>query len=96
MHLGAFSILNAPTCNNTPEHASALLYARLPAPAAARLPVPAPPSPPPPPSATLSPTVAERLPVPAPPRASLSPRRRAPLCQRASLSPALGVIATAV
>ena len=88
MHLGAFSILNAPTCNNTPEHASALLYARLP--------VPAPPSPPPPPSDTLSPTAAERhplphrrrappcpravacLPVPAPPRASLSARLHVP------------------
>ena len=79
MHLGAFSILNAPRCNNTPSTSSALLYVRLPAPAAAaHLPVPAPPSSPPPPSA------------------SLSPRRRAPLCQRASMSLALGVIATAV
>jgi hypothetical protein len=32
MHLGAFSILNAPRCNNTPSTLSALLYARLPAP----------------------------------------------------------------
>jgi hypothetical protein len=86
MHLGAFSILNAPRCNNTPSAPSALLYARLPAPRRCRAP--------PCSRATLSPTAAERLPVPAPPRASLSQRRRAPLYQRASLSPALGVIAS--
>jgi hypothetical protein len=90
MHLGAFSIFNAPRCNNissTPPHKSthsALLYTRLPAHRRA----------PPYPRATHSPTAAERLPVPAPPRASLSPRRRVPLCQRASLPPALGVIVT--
>ena len=89
MHLGAFSILNAPRRKSC--------FARLPAPAAAaRIPIPAPP--PSPPSSSdplnLDPTAVERLPVLAPPRASLSPRRRAPLCLRASLSPALGGIAS--
>ena len=86
MHLGAFSILNAPRRKSC--------FARLPA-AVARIPIPAPP--PSPPSSdplNLDPTAAERLPVLAPPRASLSPRRRAPLCLRASLSPALGGIAS--
>ena len=87
MHLGAFSILNAPTCNNTLSTSSALLYARLPAP---RRRVP------PCPRATLSltaaerhplphrrrappcPRAAERLPVPVPPRASLSARLPVP------------------
>ena len=54
MHLGAFSILNAPTCNNTPS---------TPRPSCMR--------------AFLPPAAALRLPV---------PRRRAPLCQRASLT----------
>jgi hypothetical protein len=89
MHLGAFSILNAPRRKSC--------FARLPAPAAAaRIPIPAPP--PSPPSSSdplnLDPTAVERLPVLAPPRASLSPRRRAPLCLRASLSPALRGIAS--
>ena len=80
MHLGAFSILNAPRRKSC--------FARLPAAAAAaRIPIPAPP--PSPPSSSdplnLDPTAAERLPVLAPPRASLSPRRRAPLCQRVSV-----------
>jgi hypothetical protein len=88
MHLGAFSILNAPMRKSC--------FARLPAPAvAARIPIPAPP---PSPSSSdplnLDPTAVERLPVLAPPRASLSPRRRASLYLRASLSPALGGIAS--
>ena len=90
MHLGAFSILNAPSCNNTPSTPphkrtpSALLYARLPAPPPRRRRAP------PRPRATLSPTAAERLPVPAPPRVSLSarlpvPRREYPLIANLSL-----------
>jgi hypothetical protein len=74
MHLGVFSILNAPTCNNT----SSTPRPPVCAPSCSRRRAP------PCPRATLSPTAAECHPLPtAAERHPLPHRRRAPPCPRA-------------